>query len=592
VQVRQSNAAGTTSDANSSFQAFTVVTTTPAELPAPTLKLANGSLTSSGDWSVFAKQGAVAVVKVEGLDEGDSYSYSIDNGQTWIDGEGDSFNIASLDPSRRWSLIAKKRDQTGILSPASAILNFSFFQIQAISTETESFKVSPLTPTASETIQRSASPAAKIQTFTLDYEIGVVPIKGQSEIILDKMILPDKTGGYGVGFYGIDPSSSTVSYSLTFDPSKRGGATAYDLDGDGKADQVLLRLVDGGIGDWDAKSGAIKGSITAAWEAINPVFNFKGSQDLQVVDPSNPNANVGLNITARLASRATTVNEVGFVVVEPGIPITLDLIRRSGNVLFSGLESSDVPDISSLDLASKLSLRNGQTLRFYETVDTSFADLSRGKSNLSELGSAFRFLDVSLDAINGSAKVNSASGLSFDLRLTPATPGLSDLIADRQTEAPVLDFTFNSQAGRMLVADWALRREAFYDSVLSFYRILNVEGTVQDPLTGALVNPGDPGYKDAAYRNRVDQISGLTTGNIQSNGAQVSLQESSLVAPVATVTTPKFENTFFAFAAANTDKLGHFRRLSDNIFGFEDQNGGGDLDFDDLIFAFKPIGLG
>jgi hypothetical protein len=405
------------------------------------------------------------------------------------------------------------------------------------------------------------------------------------------MILPDKTVGYGVGFYGIDPSSSAVSYALTFDPSKRGGATAYDLDGDGKADQVLLRLVDGGIGDWDAKSGVIKGSITAAQEAINPVFNFKGSQDLQVVDPNKPNTNVALNITATLASRASTVNEVGFIIVDPSIPTTLDLIRRSGNVLFSGLESSDVPDISSLDLASKLSLRNGQTLRFYETVDTSFADLSRGKLNLSELGSAFRFLDVSLDTKNGSARVNSASGLSFDLRLSPATPGLSDLIADRQMEAPVLDFTFNSQAARMLVADWSLHREAFYDSNLSFYRILNVEGTVRDPMTGSLVNPGDPGYKDAAYRNRVSDVSGLAVGNLQSKSGRVNITESSLLAPLATVTTAQFENTFFAFAPANTDKIGHFRKLGDNTFGLEDVYGGADLDFDDLIFTFKPVSL-
>ena len=563
-------------------------------LAPPTLKLINGIVTASGDWAVFGKPGDTAIVKVEGLDDGSTYTYSVDNGQTWINGEGDSFNIYSLAPSQHWSLIAKKRDHTGNHSPASAVLNFSLAQITAIASSSESFKIKPIAPSAAQEIRKSMAPDAKIQSFTLDYELIAEPDKGQTALIMDKTILPDRignAGGYGVGFYGIDPFTSAVSDALTFNASTRGGANAYDLDGDGKLDLVYLRLDDGGIGDWDPTIGAIKGSITSTQQAINPSFSSKGSQYLQVVDPAQPNANVAVNLTATLVGRASTVNEIGFVVVEPGKPITLDLIRRSGNVVFSGLESLGVPDLSSLDFASRFSLRNGQTLRFYETVDTNFADLSRSKSSLSEMGSSFHFLDVSLDPTKGAIRINSPSSVSFELDLSPVLPGMSDLIADRQTEAPVIDCTFSAQADRTLVADWTLLREASYDSTLSFYRILNVEGTVRDPVTGSLVNPGEPGYMKAAYRNRVSEISGLTVGNLQSNGGRVNLKESTLLAPMATVTTAPFENTFFAFAAANTDKLSHFRTLGDNIFGLEDVNGGGDFDFDDLVFSFKPVSL-
>ena len=52
-------------------------------------------------------------------------------------------------------------------------------------------------------------------------------------------------------------------------------------------------------------------------------------------------------------------------------------------------------------------------------------------------------------------------------------------------------------------------------------------------------------------------------------------------------------DTFFAFAAANSDGLEHFKYLGDNLFCFEDSLGGGDLDYDDLIigFSFDPLEL-
>jgi hypothetical protein len=345
------------------------------------------------------------------------------------------------------------------------------------------------------------------------------------------------------------------------------------------------------MGDLDPVRGKILGSITATREALIPGFKLIDSQQLQVVDPSRLNSKAAVNLTATITSRAKTVNEIGFIVVETGIPLTLDLIRERGNVLFSGLESSDTPELGGLDLRSKIALRNGQTLRFYETVDSTFSDLSRGKSNLSELGSAFRFLDYSLDAATSSVKVLSPSGLGFNLGMASAAPGLGELIAGRQMEATVFDFSSNALAGRSVVADWSLVREADYSPVFSLYKVLNLDGAVLDPLTGSVVNPGDTDYKNAANRNRVDQLSGLTVGNLQSSGGRVNLNESSLLAPMAVVTTTESEDTYFSFAAANRDLISHFRRLGDNVFGMEDLLGGGDLDYDDHIFALNPVGL-
>jgi hypothetical protein len=46
-------------------------------------------------------------------------------------------------------------------------------------------------------------------------------------------------------------------------------------------------------------------------------------------------------------------------------------------------------------------------------------------------------------------------------------------------------------------------------------------------------------------------------------------------------------NTFFAYGAANSDGISHFRSLGNNLFGLEDIAGGGDLDYDDLVIGFN-----
>jgi hypothetical protein len=592
IIARQINSAGDYS-VNGQLGPITIDTTPPT---APTLALSNGSITASGDWITYVPVGKAVVVNAQNLEADAAYSYAEDSGENWINFDGSSFNVAWADASKRWSIKARQRDLAGNQGPDSASLNFGLFQLSASGMQagSETFAVKPLSDAAISFIKQTTSAATIVQTFSLAYEFNINTIIGQGSMILDPKLLPypsASSGGDAVSFWSIDPTTGDVMEALTYDPSRHGGASAYDLDGDGSFDLLQLRPIDNGMGDLNPVRGEILGSISATREALIPGFKLIDSQQLQIVDPSLPNSKAAVNLTATLISRAQTVNEIGFIVVENGFPITLDLIRERGNVLFSGLESTDTPDMGGFDLRSKIALRNGQTLRFYETVDKTFADLSRGKSNLSELGSSFRFLDYSLDSATSTAKVTSPSGLGFNLVMAPAAPGLNELIAGRQMEATVFDFSSNALAGRSVVADWSLVREASYSPVFSLYKVLNLDGAVLDPLTGSVVNPGDKDYKNAANRNRVDQLSGLTVGNLQLSGGRVNLNESSLLAPMAVVSTIESEETYFGFAAANRDLISHFRRLGDNVFGMEDLLGGGDLDYDDHIFALNPVSL-
>ena len=47
------------------------------------------------------------------------------------------------------------------------------------------------------------------------------------------------------------------------------------------------------------------------------------------------------------------------------------------------------------------------------------------------------------------------------------------------------------------------------------------------------------------------------------------------------------QQTYFAFAAANTDGVNHFKMMGANVFGLEDIHGGGDRDYNDLLVGIN-----
>jgi hypothetical protein len=182
-----------------------------------------------------------------------------------------------------------------------------------------------------------------------------------------------------------------------------------------------------------------------------------------------------------------------------------------------------------------------------------------------------------------SAEFSSSSGVRFILNLQDSNQGLSSLIGQEQGTAAVLDFT-------SFTTDEAVRgtlhmgREANFDSVIGFYETLDSMGSVRTA-SGDVLRPEDVGYATEAIRteNRVDSLSGLSVGNKQTTSIAIELRETTFLAPFAQVN----GNTFFGFAAANSDKISHFRMLGTNMFGLEDMLGGGDRDFDDNVAVFK-----
>jgi len=373
---------------------------------------------------------------------------------------------------------------------------------------------------------------------------------------------------------------------LTYSPREQGGARVYDLDGNGRPDFMSLRLTDGGPGDKDGVvNGVIDDPSTAGSLDLNPVFSRVGSQTLTAADPVKSGAPASLVLRASLTTRTGGVNQIGYVVLEPGelanaetLLADLTALRSRAQLLFYSLESRDVVLTTTTAFTREFLLVNGQSVRFFQITDATLDDLSSATDPRLQF---FSTGDLGSNAT--SLALSSAAGVSFNLELLNADQGLNALIGQEQGLAPVLDFTAFS-AGQRLRGTLVMGREADLDSVIGFYRVVDIQGTVRDQ-NGNLLRPGDLGYKDAALlsQNRVDALTGLTLADNQTSSRAIEISETAYLAPFMQVQS----HTYFAFADANTDRYAHFKMLGTNLVGAEDLHGGGDFDHDDRVFGFS-----
>ena len=387
-------------------------------------------------------------------------------------------------------------------------------------------------------------------------------------------------------YYALNTATGALS-PLSYDPITGAGARFFDLNNDGTPDFFTLSLIDGGYGDKDglANGVIVDPSVAGFVDLTNLQFTSAGSGTITVSDPSNT-APAAVNLRATLNSRPDSSNQIGYVVLNAAEVASADALlndlnwlRGRAQTLFSTLESKDVtlPPAGSA-FARDLQLINGQSLRFFEVVDASLEQLS----SLSD--SRFRRLSSAAFA-NGQVAFSSTSGVSFSLSLLPSDLGLNALISTAQGRAPVLDLSAFT-AAQSLSGSVVLGREADFNSSAGFYRSLDANGTViaADGITR--LRPGDSAYAAEALRssNLIAQLGNLAVADNQTTSRSFSgLSGGSFLAPFAQVN----GNTFFAYGAASTDGISHFRALGNNLFGLEDIVGGGDRDFDDLVIGFN-----
>ena len=390
-----------------------------------------------------------------------------------------------------------------------------------------------------------------------------------------------------LAYYGFN---NGAALPLIYNPLNKAGARFYDRSGDGIVDFMTLAMINGGYGDFSgggANDQLISNSSAAAVVdgAVATLARLEGdAKTLTVADGSVSGAPVNVVLKASLKQRSATSNQIGYVVLDASelanadTVLTLGEMKSRAQTLFSTLEASDVTlptEAGKVNFEREILLVNGQSVRFFEVSDGTLDEITA----LSD--GRLRFLSLS-EASAQQAFLTSSGGVKFQLDLITSDQGLNALIGQEQGTATVLDFS-GFLGTETVQGSLVLAREASFDSVTGFYRTLDREGSVRDAL-GAILRPGDAGYQAAAQLNLVSGLSNLRIGNMQTNtNSALAITESSFLAPMATVN----GETYFAFAAASSDKLSHFKVLGTNLFGFEDQRGLGDRDFDDLVMGFS-----
>jgi Domain of unknown function (DUF4114) len=132
--------------------------------------------------------------------------------------------------------------------------------------------------------------------------------------------------------------------------------------------------------------------------------------------------------------------------------------------------------------------------------------------------------------------------------------------------------------------------DSVYKSYIGFYAVEDTQGTLASGL-----KVSDAGYAEAAIRSALlRSFKTESTSDLNVTGGKI-------LAPVV-IANGTFEDylkrnpqnqassdihAYFDYIGANTDKVDHFRLLGDNKFGIEDMYGGGDRDYNDIIFQMN-----
>ncbi len=191
---------------------------------------------------------------------------------------------------------------------------------------------------------------------------------------------------------------------------------------------------------------------------------------------------------------------------------------------------------------------------------------------------------------------NSPNNVKVDLVLPLVDLGSN--LQDNNTESQLLDFrtdsTKSNLANKQISLQFvAVSADASYHNYAGFYRVEDAQGTVIDPTNGKSYHPADSGYLSAALRRSQVQNEGTRLDKHGLAGG-TNLKGGYIYAPFV-VANGRVEDVlnsqdsvvpqvYFNYKAANADNVEHIKMLSPNKFGFEDMYGGGDRDYNDLIF--------
>ena len=319
----------------------------------------------------------------------------------------------------------------------------------------------------------------------------------------------------------------------------------------------------------------------------------------------------GFGISAVSQKAGGKVSEIGIFAVDdatgkiggiaPGAAGYLKAIGNSARSIFSTLGSSFFDSSSKREIA----LEPNKIYGFFEVEDGSIADLQQqlisGKVSTNILSSipddkGNVLIKVTNNDITGgyNVAVNNDELVLSVVKLDGAIPNVA-IGAKSQGLAEGRTIDLTGLTGT-LKADITTKSSAAFKNNIGFYVVEDSIGTIRLADGVTTLKPTDVGYAAEAIKNAI-----LQTGKTESKTGQ-DLTGGKIYAPVV-VSQGSFDefiannsknvggdnaiNAYFNYVGANSDGKDHFRLIGDNTFGVEDQYGGGDRDFNDLVVNVK-----
>ena len=394
-------------------------------------------------------------------------------------------------------------------------------------------------------------------------------------------------GGADRDLFAIDANTGELTFNEAPDfdnPEDADGDNSYEL-------QVEASDDNGGI-----TTQNLQVTVTDDGIPQQPTFDSIGGNQFDINSGDNNEQSSPATLVHSLQSSAESdIAEVGLI--DPTVRENegLEQALAQGTTLFSALPAvlPNGEDGISQDIASTLQ-RTIETKNdeieyyFLEGEGVSSDAIINGEASPENV--SLEAFDISSTQENNSFNFNDPNGeFTFATNLNQGATVPTGAGLQGQSNGEVIDLRGSGEVTASLGLG-GVRSVAGFDNLVGLYAVDNPSGEVDG------IAPGAEGYTEAALANAVDNFILKGGSNTEETSADfsVDLAGDQILAPFLIAQGGSLDQipsdlegeqeAYFPYLDANSDGADHFRLLADNTFGMEDLEGGGDQDFNDIIF--------
>ncbi|BAZ12575.1 hypothetical protein NIES4071_44060 [Calothrix sp. NIES-4071] len=334
-------------------------------------------------------------------------------------------------------------------------------------------------------------------------------------------------------------------------------------------------------------------------------LTYSGGSNIFTIEGEGSNAKLQFTLTGR---NSNFVNELGVFKVDdekgtinsitPGSAGYVEAALERAKVVFSAISNPPL-GFNQINTTSSIEFNSGDKLGFFLVRNGTIDAVRSGATPTSEI--LFSRSETQKVEVLG----NGQFSLAWEDGKGNSVVDFNDLVVKAvATNQPIpLGASYQATPEGELIdlrdvngqvkATFTVNREAAFNNYVTFYRVADVNGSVDFDNNGTVdLRPGDTGYALAAIQSRVAGLD-LTVSNQGAATFTIDLNGGLLYAPLI-ISNGKPEelldnnpnndpDVYFGSSIANPGRFDHTRLLGNNAWGFEDLPLGGDRDYNDVI---------